>query len=280
MSVHVDMINLHRDTARRALAAETLEGVGLSVSFVPAVDFVETGLEDLLRECKPEGPWGVFKAQDMAGTLSHARAWERFLATDATHCLILEDDVFIARDIALWLDDLQWWPPGADIVKLERWRSQQNMTLAVLEKPAVTHRHRAVSRLLSRHVGAAGYILTRSAAEHLLNVRPFDITIDNLLFNFNASRIARRMKIYQMNPAMVQQGNEPPQDGARRPQTRHRPKGWPRIRQHLRRAYHEIAYPLPTIWKVLTGRARLTKITYQAEVCEPMPSSHLSSQGA
>lgn len=261
-NVHIELINLERDTDRLALMEKELAKAGIEVQVTHGMDYRVAGTEDLDRYCRPEGPWGLFHKQNMACTISHMRAWERFLAAEAEHCLVLEDDIFIAPDLGEWLADLSWWPEGADIVKIERWDSPR---LKVLLEPHSVHRGRALSRLLSRHVGAAGYLMTRKAAQKTLDARPYNITIDNLLFNANASRLARDLAMYQVHPALVQQGNEP-LSGEKRDGRRARPKGWALVRQKIKRGYYEVVYPPATISKVVTRKAQLEQITYVAEV--------------
>ncbi|MEP2641860.1 glycosyltransferase family 25 protein [Roseobacter sp.] len=259
--LYTEMINLARADERRVHMHAELAQAGIDAQFFPAFDSSTEALAEMHRQCQPEGPWGLFHTANMAITISHARVWERFLASDADLCLVMEDDVFIAPDLRQWLDDLSWWPADADMVKLERWRGRSLKVL--LSARGTSHHGRRVARLLSRHVGAAGYIMTRQTAERFLAQRPFNITVDNLLFNFNASPAARRMTVYQVHPALVEQGNEPDDAVAQTPQ-RLRPTGWARIRQKLKRGYYEIAYPLPTLLRALTGRARLHQITFLA----------------
>ena len=263
MSVYCEMINLERDSDRLSLMREELARAGLSAHVFPAYDFSKDDPATMERLCRKEGPWGVFHKQDMACTISHAAVWERFLASDAEFALVLEDDVFISPELGAWLADMSWWPADADLVKIERWRSRNNALRVLLDSKSTRVLGRRLSRLYSRHVGAAGYILTRRAAELLLAEKPFDITVDNLLFNMNASKVAARLNLYQVVPAMVQQGNEP-QTRVRRPATRVRPTGWTLVRQKLKRGYYECAYPGRTILKALTGRARMARVPFAA----------------
>ncbi|WP_299028351.1 glycosyltransferase family 25 protein [uncultured Sulfitobacter sp.] len=259
MSVHIEMTNLARAEDRRIHMRPELERAGLDLTFHPAFDFTEHDEADILARCKREGPWGTFHTPNMAATISHAQAWERFLATDATHCLVMEDDIFIAPELGAWLADLNWWPDDADIMKLERWRSKS--TKVLLEEHAIMHRGRKVQRLLSRHMGAAGYMLSRDAARKLLAAQPFDMVIDHILFNINASRATRGMNIYQISPAMILQGNEP-EGSPFYMGERKRPKGMALVRQKLKRLYYELAYPASTYIKWLTRQARLRTVAF------------------
>ncbi len=259
MKVYCAMVSLARANARRKLMVAEAERAGLAFDVVDAVDAAAFSEATLLRDCRREGPWGYFHTQNMACTLSHAAIWERFLARDEDLCLVIEDDVFLSPELVSWVADTGWWPKDADIVKLERWRDDRMRV--ILEDGGGAHLGRRVLRLLSRHPGSAGYMLTRVAATHLLAWRPYDLTIDQLLFNSNASSAARALVVYQVSPAMIVQGNEPPAAG-QTAGTRHRPVGMTLLRHQLRRGYHELAYPMATLVKLLTRRARTEKISY------------------
>lgn len=261
--VYCEMINLHRAHDRRAHMKIELAQAGIEAEFHPAFDFKQSPMEVLQQRTKAEGPWGPFHTPNRAVTISHALAWERFLQTDASHCLIFEDDVFISPDLGEWMRDLSWWPEGADIVKFENWRS--NKLKVLLDTKGSDFLGRKVSRMLSRHMGAAAYMLSRDAAKNLLRTEPFDMVVDHILFNINASRVAGAMRIYQVHPAMVEQGNEPP-NGTIYMGQRIRPTGLALVRQKLKRGYYELAYPLSTVWQAITGSAKLVKVTFEPTV--------------
>lgn len=237
-----------------------LRQAGAKAEFHPAFYYRDHSKEEILEMCEEKGPWGGFPVQHMATTISHASAWERFLATESTHCVIFEDDVYMSSELGGWLDDLSWWPNDADIVKIERWRSEN--TYVLLEGSGRNHKGREIQRLLTRHMGAAGYILTREAAQSLLDARPYNMVIDHLLFNFNISPVTRKMKIYQVLPALVEQGNEP--EGSSLMGSHAKPKGMALLKQELKRGVLELALPLSTYWKFITTKAKLIKIEFKA----------------
>lgn len=236
-----------------------LDRAGIAATRIDAVDSTVVSREEMLKQCRPEGRWGYFQTKDMACTLSHARAWEALLASDAEVALVLEDDVFLSPDTGVWLEDLSWWPADAGIVKLERWRA--NRLKVALCNDGVSHLGRDVRGMLSRHAGGAAYVISRQAAQHLLDSRPFAITLDNLLFNFGASQTARGIKVYQVQPALAEQGNDAPGEQAIGPR-RSRPTGWSLIRQKLRRGLYEIRGGLRILPDVVLGRATLEKIRF------------------
>lgn len=265
------MINLASAEDRRAIMARTMAEAGVDAPIFDAFDMKADDTGRIARETQAQGRWGVFKHADRAITISHAALWQAFLDSDCTHALVMEDDVFLSPELGAWLQDLSWWPADAQIVKLETWRSR---SLKVLLDRAHSHPHlaRRVCRLLSRHTGAACYMLTRHAATRLLAERPFSLTVDQLLFNLNASPAARALGIYQVTPALAIQGNLPDPENEvmlHRP----RPTGWPLVRQKLLRGVYELAYPLGTIAKALTGRARAEKVVYAAHALPGVSTS-------
>lgn len=266
MSVYVEVINLARATERRAHMQAELAKAGIEAAFPPAFDMKEHEPAVMLQHCMAEGPWGTFQPGNMACTISHEMAWERFMASDAAFCVILEDDVFISPDIAAWLRDMSWWPDDAHLVKIERWNGRS--TKVLLAKDGPHHLGRELRRLFGRHVGSAGYILNREGARRMLEHRPFAVSIDNYLFNRNASPAARSVVTYQVSPALVQQGNEP---AGAEPSLSHRkrPKGWALTVQKLKRGWREVSYPLSTYFKFFTGQIVLTPVPYAAQTGAP-----------
>lgn len=116
--------------------------------------------------------------------------------------------------------------------------------------------------MLSRNPGSAGYLLTRSAAQQLLAARPFDLSIDQLLFNPLVSPLAVSLNPYQITPALVKQGNTPPEESSLLGHATRRPDPALRRRQKRLRGMAELrALPL-NLLRLITGRARLARVTY------------------
>ena len=254
------VISLRRAEGRRAAMRAELAQAGVTATFFDALDMSQTPEAEFLKDCRRDGAWGHFHTRNMACTLSHARVWEAFLAGGADLCLVLEDDVFLSADLGAWLDDLSWWPEGADVVKIERWRSDGLKVL--LDTARTAHLGRSLRRLLSRHSGSAGYLLTRKAARQLLAAKPYSVSIDQLLFNANASPVARRMRLWQVQPALAEQGNDPAGEQSL-VEDRERPQGLALLRQKLARGLREIAYPPSVVMQLISGRARLESIRFE-----------------
>lgn len=266
MKLYSEMLNIQRAKDRKKLMIEELKSRNITAQFFEGTDFKNTEKKELLEYCMESGPWGNIQAPEMAIVTSHVKAWERFLRSDADICFIMEDDIFISEELEQWLSDLSWLPKDADIIKLECWVEKLDGRGAVLfEVPGTRHLNRKVKKLLTRHMGAAGYLITRKAIEKLINFKPFNMVADHILFNINASKIAREMNIYQIIPALIIQGNEPANSdsysGNRNNKSQIRDFNW--LRQELRRGRYEISVPVKTILKYIFGKARFEFITYK-----------------
>src|SRR6202000_821100 len=101
------------------------------------------------------------------------------------HAVFLEDDVRLSRCAGARLGDDGWIPPGLGVVKLEHYGPPgQRVLLADLRGVGEDFQ---LGRMLSRHTGAAAYVLSRMEAPPLLAEPRFALPVDHLLFNPNVS---------------------------------------------------------------------------------------------
>jgi glycosyl transferase family 25 len=200
------LINLKRRPDR--LAAMQQQAAGLTLERVEALDARTTEPAQLDRwfashDEKGGGPLGEIPRGDKACLLSHRRAWEMFLATSDRHAVFLEDDVRLSPAAASLLADDGWIPPDVSVVKLEHYGPKGQRVL--LDGMRAVSSGFQLGHMLSRHTGAAAYILSRAAAELLLRETRFDLPVDHLLFNPNNSRLFARLKPWQLVPAIARQ---------------------------------------------------------------------------
>lgn len=135
---------------------------------------------------------------------SHRLAWQRFLDSGRSHGVIMEDDLSLSPRFGRLLGG-EWIPADADVVKLETWGSRCHVARAA----AATVDGRQVSRLLSTHIGAGCYILSRSAAARLLAATTrYRDPVDEFLFNKELGWFPDSVT-YQMRPAPAVQGKRP-----------------------------------------------------------------------
>ena len=201
--MHIYLINLGRRPDRLAAMTARAERLGLQLERVEAVDAATAEPDALERWFADGGPLGEIPRGDKACLLSHRLAWQKFLACGDAHAVFLEDDVVLSRAAGELLPNDAWIPAGASVVKLEHYGPKgQRVLLRGLS--AATDGFQ-LGRMLSRHTGAAAYILSRPAAELLLRQTRFDLPVDHLLFNSNNSALFDRLAPWQLLPAIARQ---------------------------------------------------------------------------
>lgn len=178
MAPLIYVINLDRDAERMASIRGNLERLGLRYERLPAVMGKDVpGWETLVdataysRRNRNESP----RAGEVGCYLSHLKAMEAFLRTDAPWCVILEDDVEVkpeCAEVLAALDNQDDW----DLVKLFCFHSGMPV-----RKRALTPRHHLVVHL-TRTTSSAAYAVNRHAAETLLkSMRPISEQVDHAL---------------------------------------------------------------------------------------------------
>ena len=201
--MRIYLINLARRPDRLAAMTAQAGALGLVLDRVEALDgaSAETGMLD--RWFESGGPLGEIPRGDKACLLSHRRAWEGFIASGEAHAVFLEDDVRLSASAPALLGSANWIAPGMDVVKLEHYGPPgQRVLLTSIRKVGEDFQ---IGRMLSRHTGAAAYILSRGAAAILLRETRFDLPVDHLLFNPNNSALFDRLSPWQLLPAIARQ---------------------------------------------------------------------------
>ncbi|MFO1249354.1 MAG: glycosyltransferase family 25 protein [Alphaproteobacteria bacterium] len=199
--MHIHLINLGRRPDRLAAMTAQAAALGLNLERVEACDAATA--PDLDRWFAAGGPLGEIPRGDKACLISHRMAWEAFLARPDRHAVFLEDDVVLSRAAGALLASDAWIPPGAMVVKLEHYGPPgQRVLLSDLRQGPPGFQ---MGRMLSRHTGAAAYVLRREAAQLLLAQTRFDLPVDHLLFNPNISALFERLAPVQLLPAIARQ---------------------------------------------------------------------------
>jgi glycosyl transferase family 25 len=207
------LINLARRPDRLAAMTAQAGRLGLALDRVEALDArtAEPGMVD--RWFGPGGPLGEIPQGDKACLLSHRAGWDLFAASGDAHAVFLEDDVILSRAAGAMLSDDSWVPADVGVVKLEHYgppgqrvllKDIRALSMAPPRQDA-TARDFRLGRMLSRHTGAAAYILSRTAVKQLLDQTRFDLPVDHLLFNPNNSPLVARLQPWQLLPALARQ---------------------------------------------------------------------------
>ena len=176
MAPLIYVINLDRDTERMASIRANLEGLGLPFERLSAVMGKDVPEWEKLVDMSAYA-WrnrlDAPRAGEVGCYLSHLKAMETFLRTDAPWCVILEDDVEVlpaCADVLRSLAEKDDW----DLVKLFNFHSG-----LPVKKRALAGGHHLVVHL-TRTTSAAAYVVNRRAAETLLrSMRPISEQVDH-----------------------------------------------------------------------------------------------------
>lgn len=201
-------INLDRAPARRLFMERQLTAAAIAAERISAVDRAAPdfqprgGLKVLRDDVLIEMNWDgrPYVTGEEACLQSHLVALKRFLATDAPHALIMEDDAELAPDFraaveaALARSDL--W----DAVKLEGNRkkgARPALTVATLTGP-----YRLVASM-NPAAGTAAYLFSRAGAERVIAriegvFEPYD--------NFLATLWRHQLRLLDCAPFPARQG--------------------------------------------------------------------------
>src|SRR5689334_6505571 len=99
---------------------QQFDSLQLAFERVDAVDAETVSATEIEATLAPSGPLGRFHKGPQCCTLSHLRAYRRFLETDNSHAAIFEDDVRVSPATRHVLENLEWLPTNIGIVKIER----------------------------------------------------------------------------------------------------------------------------------------------------------------
>ncbi len=178
MTPLIYVINLDRDTERMASVRDNLAKLGLDYQRLPAI--VGKDVRDWQKLVDQSAyAWrnrlDMPRAGEVGCYLSHLKAMETFLQTDAPWCVILEDDVEVlpaCADVLRSLAEKDDW----DLVKLFNFHSGMPV-----KKRELVGGHRLVAHL-TRTTSSAAYVLNRRAAETLLkSMCPITEQVDHAL---------------------------------------------------------------------------------------------------
>jgi glycosyl transferase family 25 len=178
MAPLIYVINLDRDAERLASIRDNLGRLGLTFERIPAVVGKEVPDWEKLVDL-PTYRWrnrlDAPRAGEVGCYLSHLKAMEAFLRTEAPWCVVLEDDVEVLPGCAEVLRSLaeedDW-----DLVKLFNFHAG-----LPVRKRTLAGGHRLVAHL-TRTTSSAAYVVNRRAAATLLrSMRPISEQVDHAL---------------------------------------------------------------------------------------------------
>jgi glycosyl transferase family 25 len=196
------LINLDRSADRLAHMHEEFSRAGVDFERIAAVDGAALNPSEMKEfrqarsAARPEG-WLL---GEVGCFLSHMDAWRRIASSAGDEwAAVFEDDIRVSPDLGSLLASTGWLPADADIVRLEAYGSMRLSGGRSISEAA----GRKLYRARSGTAGAAGYIVARSACLWLIETPPHEQTfLDVFLFKPRASEVARRLRRYQVVPAL------------------------------------------------------------------------------
>lgn len=194
------VINLDRSPDRLAHVTGEFARIGIAFERVAATDARE--LPEWMLETK-HSMYGVrrLSRSEIACAQSHRACWSMIAQDDAPYGAVFEDDVVFSAKAGAILAQTGWIPGDADVVKLE---TSFHKIMVHRKRLAVGDGFSAF-RLHKRHMGTAGYILSRQAARDLLEATvEATAASDDLVFN-PAFATSASKTIYQLIPALCAQ---------------------------------------------------------------------------
>ncbi|WP_346906632.1 glycosyltransferase family 25 protein [uncultured Roseibium sp.] len=200
-------INLDRVPERRAHMEKEFGKVGLEAERFPAVDALRIEDYDNVRYMPGAGVrWEIVKSQ-IGVFESHRRIWQAVLARDLDMAAVFEDDMFFLPDLVELLGLLEAAGPQFDVVKLD-----SAFYPVPLSAPELTIGRWPLRRILSDSTSCGAYVLTRRAAEKLLEWSdPYCDHIDDFTF-----RPRPGWRALQAEPVVASQLSMLPRDFANR----------------------------------------------------------------
>jgi glycosyl transferase family 25 len=185
------VINLDRSVDRLAHVQAGFARIGIPFERVAGVD-ASAGSPVVAPPLTPA---------EVCCFLSHRICWQMIADGDDRYGAIFEDDVVFAHDAGTMLADDGWVPRDADVVKFETYFVKVRLGR---QNTALDNGY-SLARLIGEHMGAAGYLISREAAQKLLKgTRRLKGAVDDALFKPTLMTCSRNT-IYQVMPAICAQ---------------------------------------------------------------------------
>ena len=190
------VINLASDRERMARMERLFSRCGLPFTRFNAVDRTAAGGSPVRARlpAKQERDWSN---SELGCLLSHFALWTMIAANDEPFTAIFEDDVHIAQGLPALLNGPL--PGGAAVIKIETVAQPVVIASRAVCSTPMSQLH----RLVSFHAGSGAYIISRQAAQLLVDrVGLFDMPVDHILFEAHHPA-TRDLQRFQCVPALA-----------------------------------------------------------------------------
>lgn len=198
------VLNLDRHSDRMQCMRSQLERTNLDWQRFSGIDALAVDSEFLDKLVANRGPIPRMPIGARACTAGHFLILKDFIASEATHALILEDDVLLAWNLATLLPDIVE-SYGGGILNISRQIPSGNTKKLIVRRGDLQRNGFHFPELVSIHYSGAGYLVDKDAAKTVLELFKIpDMPIDHILFNPNVSKIRKHVSVRQLFPALVQ----------------------------------------------------------------------------
>ena len=194
-------INLDAAKGRLKHMTSEVERLSLPLFRLPAVNGQMLDDEVSSRWLSQDGPMHHLSKPELACFLSHRAAWELIATGEDPFGAVFEDDLTFSDDALRYFETHNWIPEDAELVKIETTSRK-----VMLQKPILdAGSRRAIAPLVSKHLGAGGYVLSREFAQKLLVATdPITVPVDYALFD-PQTRVIKDVSVWQLDPAICVQ---------------------------------------------------------------------------
>ncbi len=260
------LINLDRSADRLIQMEREFSRYGLAFTRVAGVDGRLLKQEELEAVTARVRRWEIpIPPAEIGCFLSHRKCLEIIANGEDEFAAIFEDDIILSHEAQKILSGSGWIPADADIVKIETF----NTVILVDVSSKIQDTEYRYARLLSKHLCAGGYIVSRNAARRMLTFMDvISVPIDNLMFD-PAYEMFAGLNIYQVFPAVCkQQGFDSLIEADRkalRRQYKHRPSFPGLVVREIVRSYNRSSHILSPskLWTRLTSKKRWLRVHFK-----------------
>lgn len=173
-------INLDRSVARREHMETMFRSLSLKATRVSAIDGRNADLEEWRLTASEERWHRTLTGPEIGCFLSHRKTWQMIVDQPDAYAAVFEDDIQLSSDAAALLGQADWIPESAECVKIDT-----SSVGGIFDHQRETG-FRDFTLMTSRGDlrGTAGYIISRRAAQSLLDQTPRPLApIDVQMFN-------------------------------------------------------------------------------------------------
>lgn len=260
------VISLSEAIQRRNHIIKQFQQKNIVFRFYEAVD--KNNYQDYLKVHHLQVTNNKLSDGEIACFLSHYSLWQTLIKSEPPYLVIFEDDVHLSSDTDQVFANVDWLPPKFELIKLE---TMQERVLIDSGK-AITANH-SICRMLSRHMGGAGYIISRAGAKQLIDYveqKGINVPVDHVLFDIF---IDPYHFWYQISPAICIQEQfifstsqltsdlETTRGFKKNPKARL--TAWQKVKREIGRLVSQLTYSyLHYQWYLKTHKFKKTKIAF------------------